>query len=176
MNVIHDRPYNGSAGLYLDSTDRGPMGGRGEKGDDGDKGDTGDTGTSVVGVYIDDNDHLITKMSDSTEVDAGEMPKVISRRAFACEIDGTTNVIPIAVPINKERVTHILINGVTYTNGYFAFNDAGLVLDFPNDKIPAGKLEVFANTHSRAGEVEIPLDLVPITADELNVICDGEEV
>lgn len=175
MNVIHDRRNGrgGAAGIYADSIDRGPKGERGEEGKRGDQGEKGETGVGVVNVYVDDNDHLITEMSNGEKKDAGEMPKVISRRAFTCQIDGSTREIPISVPIKTDRVTHILINGVTYTEG-FSFNGTTLVLDFPAAEIPVGKLEVFANTHSRAGEIEVPLDLQPITGEELEAILSEE--
>lgn len=176
-NVIHSRhpaSSDSTEGLYLDSIDRGPKGEQGEQGKQGKPGEQGKTGIGVTAVYVDDNDHLITEMSDGSKTDAGEMPKVISRRIFTCQIDGTTNEVPINTPIKTDRVTHILINGVTYTEG-FSFNGTNLVLGFSAGEIPAGKLEIFASTHSRAGEIEVPLDLQPITDEELEVILSREE-
>lgn len=177
MNAIHDRRdgRGGAAGIYVDSIDRGPKGERGEEGKRGDQGEKGETGAGVVNVYVDDNDHLIAEMSNGEKKDAGEMPKVISRRVFVCEIDGTTNTIPLEASIKTERVTHLLINGLTYTDG-FRFGNGSLILDFPLEEVPAGKLEIFANVHSRAGEVEIPLDLRPITEEELETILVVEGV
>lgn len=173
MNVIHDRPCSGSAGLYLDSIDRGSKGETGEKGDTGDTGEKGDTGVSVVDVYVED-DHLITKLSDGQKVDAGELPKVITRRAAVVVLDGTTRTLALDAAISPDRVSHILINGVTYTEG-FTIADGAITLGFADKDIPVGKLEIFVNTHSRAGEIEAPLDLQPITDEELEVILSREE-
>lgn len=174
MNVIHDRPCNGSAGLYLDSTDRGPEGKKGGPGEKGDPGKKGDPGTSVVDVYVNDDDHLMTKFSDGREVDAGELPRVITRRAATVVLDGTMKVIKLDVTINPDRVSHILINGVTYTEG-FTIADNTIMLNFSDEDIPVGKLEIFVNTHSRAGEVDIPIDIKPMTNEELLAILEKKE-
>lgn len=173
MNVIHDRPCNGSAGLYLDSVDRGPEGKKGKPGAQGDPGKKGDTGVSVVDVYVDD-DHLITKLSDGREVDAGELPKVITRRAAIISLDGIAKVFTLGAVINPDRVSHILINGVTYTEGFTINNDT-ITLNLPDKDVPTGKLEIFVNTHSRAGEADVPIDIKPMTDEELLAILNERE-
>lgn len=173
MNVIHDRPCNGPAGLYLDSVDRGSKGEKGEKGETGKTGEKGDTGVSVVGVYVDD-DHLMTKLSDGREVDAGELPKVITRRAAVILLDGIARTFTLDAVINPDRVSHILINGVTYTEGFTIASDT-ITLNFPDEDIPNGKLEIFVNTHSRTGEADVPIDIKPMTDEELLAILNEKE-
>ena len=59
------------------SIPQGAKGDTGDKGDKGDKGDTGnkgDTGTSVSGMSINANNHLIITLSDGTTLDAGAIP------------------------------------------------------------------------------------------------------
>lgn len=174
MNVIHDRPYNGSSGLYLDSIDRGPEGKEGPRGKEGEEGKQGKTGISVTAIYVDDNDHLITEMSDGSKTDAGELPKVVTRRIAVATLDGIAKTIALDAVINPDRVSHILINGVTYTEG-FTITDNAITLNFADENIPTGKLEVFVNAHSRAGEVDIPVDFKPMTDEELLAILEKEE-
>ena len=175
MNVIHIRAcgQGGPSGMYLDSTDRGPEGKRGIPGEEGEKGETGDTGTSVIGIRIDDNDHLIAKMSNDKEIDAGEMPKIITRRVCSATIDGTTQEINLGKSVNPARVPYILINGLVYTEG---FSIDGQILKLELENIPKGKLEVFTNTHSRAGDVDVPIEIKALTEAEIIAILDGEEV
>ena len=116
----------------------------------------------------------MTKFSDGREVDAGELPRVITRRAATVALDGTMKIIKLDVTINPDRVSHILINGVTYTEG-FTIIDNTVTLNFSDEDIPVGKLEIFVNTHSRAGEVDIPIDIKPMTDEELLAILDKEE-
>ena len=56
--------------------DKGEKGAQGETGQQGPKGDKGDAGVSVVSTRIDENGHLICKMSDGTEIDAGKVKNV----------------------------------------------------------------------------------------------------
>lgn len=79
-----------------DKGDKGEKGDRGEKGERGEKGASGDTGAvgpqgkegkagkdgkkgkdgvSVVDAEIAVDDHLVLKLSDGKEIDAGELPK-----------------------------------------------------------------------------------------------------
>lgn len=60
---------------YVDGVDTGYKA-QGETGQQGPKGDKGDTGVSVVSTRIDENGHLICKMSDGTEIDAGKVKNV----------------------------------------------------------------------------------------------------
>ena len=53
---------------------KGETGSKGDKGDKGDTGNKGDTGTSVSGMSINANNHLIITLSDGTTVDAGAIP------------------------------------------------------------------------------------------------------
>lgn len=72
----------GDKGNKGDQGETGQQGPKGDKGDTGDqgptgpKGDKGDTGVSVVSTRIDENGHLICKMSDGTEIDAGKVKNV----------------------------------------------------------------------------------------------------
>lgn len=66
----------GDKGDKGDTGAQGEQGLKGDKGDVGDKGDKGDTGVSVVSTRIDENGHLICKMSDGTEIDAGKVKDV----------------------------------------------------------------------------------------------------
>lgn len=56
--------------------DKGEKGDTGDQGPTGPKGDKGDAGVSVVSTRIDENGHLICKMSDGTEIDAGKVKNV----------------------------------------------------------------------------------------------------
>ncbi len=196
-NVIHNRYCNGGiTGQYIDSQDRGPQGEQGERGNDGDPGPQGEPGISVARMYIDENEQLVAVMTDDTEINAGEIPKAITKRVFVTEIDGSANTIPLVtdgkpVDVKRERVSHILINGVTYTDD-FDIKDGALVLEFGETPIPSGKLEVFTisngvlmenggavtSVNGRVGDVEITAEIEPITDEEIHtittVVTEGE--
>lgn len=65
--------------IWLDAGNQGTeedfisylKGDKGDKGEQGIKGDKGDNGISVADAYINDEMHLILKLSDGTEIDAG---------------------------------------------------------------------------------------------------------
>lgn len=188
-NVIHNRHCNGGiAGQYIDSQDRGPQGKQGDPGNDGKPGPRGNPGISVARMYIDENEHLIAVMTDESEKDAGEIPKIVAKRVFLAEIDGSSNTIPLVsdgkpVEIKRERISHILINGVTYTDD-FDIRDGALVLEFGETPIPSGKLEVFTisngvlsanggavtSVNGKVGDVEIIAEVEPITDEEIHAI------
>lgn len=191
--VIHHRPSidgtANAAGIYVDSIDRGPKGDKGDTGDKGDKGDKGDIGVGVMKVYVDEADHLITEFSDGSKHDAGEMPKILTKRVFVGEIVGN-NTIPLVydgkpVEINQNRVSHILINGVVYTDN-FNIADGNITLSI--DPLPTGKLEIFTNTHGistegagavtsvngKVGDVEIQGEVEPIQDYEIDQVVNEE--
>ena len=69
----------GDKGAQGETGQQGPKGDKGDNGDQGPagpKGDKGDAGVSVVSTRIDENGHLICKMSDGTEIDAGKVKNV----------------------------------------------------------------------------------------------------
>lgn len=61
-------------------------------GDKGDKGDKGDTGTSVANVEINDENHLIITLSDSSTIDAG-LIETVSGKDGSDGKDGTNATI-----------------------------------------------------------------------------------
>lgn len=199
-NVIHKR-MNGcgcygseSAGMYVDSTDRGPKGNegkKGEKGDPGDKGNPGNDGVSVVKVSVDKREHLLVEFSNGRRTDLGEIPKIVTQRVFTTEITGNTKKIELSsqgvqVVVDESRISFILINGVMYTDEYH-IEDNNLVLDIEN--IPAGKLEVFTNSHlissaqgggvssvnGKTGDIVIENDIIPISTSEIGEIIKEDE-
>ncbi len=174
-NVIHGRPMqaDGATGLYVDSKDRGPRGLPGKDGDRGKEGKRGIQGVSIQQVTITDDDHLIAKLDNDKSIDAGELPKIITRRVCSVIIDGTTREINLGKSINPARVPYILINGLVYTEG---FSIDGKIMTLNLEKIPSGKLEVFINTHSKAGDVDVPVEIKALTEAEIVAILDGEEV
>ena len=71
-----DQGETGQQGPKGDKGDTGEKGDTGDQGPTGPKGDKGDTGVSIVSTRIDENGHLICKMSDGTEIDAGKVKNV----------------------------------------------------------------------------------------------------
>lgn len=190
--VIHHRAMEptASVGIYVDSIDRGPKGDKGDTGDKGDKGDKGDTGVGILKLYIDERDHLMAEFSNGDVKDAGEMPKILTKRVFAGNIDGAINSIPLIyngkkVEISTDRISHVLINGITYTEG-FEIRDGNLILSMPD--VPSGKIEIFTNTHGistegagavtsvngKVGDVEVKSEVEAISEPEINQVFEGE--
>jgi len=63
----------GKKGAQGDQGASGTKGDRGATGDQGKKGDQGDQGVSVTEATVDLDNHLVFKLSDGNEIDAGEV-------------------------------------------------------------------------------------------------------
>lgn len=70
-----ERGENGEKGAKGEKGDIGLTGKDGKDGKDGKQGKKGDDGISVVDAEIALDDHLVLKLSNGKEIDAGELPK-----------------------------------------------------------------------------------------------------
>ena len=106
-----DRGEKGEPGADGRDGKAGPQGERGPKGDvgltgkAGPKGDTGKqgkNGVSVVDAEIAADDHLVFKMSDGKQIDAGELPSPDPRHILATVLQNKQITVSATPPANPS--------------------------------------------------------------------------
>lgn len=111
----------------------GPAGPKGEKGPQGPEGKQGEAGVSVVDASVDFDNHLVLRLSDGREIDAGEI-KV--------DVDKGSTVVNVAVAKTGGGSG---ASGSLSTN--LDLNNKGFTANFPaGETITAGDLCTMDNT------------------------------